>query len=227
MKLLHNKKYGILFLILIISSQLLAEDYQYQYFNRDKKKHTPFSAYIPRHKLHMRSQPHFLEDYYLLYGMPLYYNENSLRVNIKRLKTALNSRFRHPSKALIKINNAKEYLKYRRLLYMHINILIMRSYLKIAVRYDKRRLYFYDSEYKKHILDSLDIAEKIYKQALPYWKKAKYYAKTASKVKITLNLGFIESERFSIITGSLDYGDIIKNYLSRVNKKKKKLSGSM
>ena len=39
------------------------------------------------------THPHFLEDYYQLYGMKLYYNENSLRRNIRMLKIALNSKF--------------------------------------------------------------------------------------------------------------------------------------
>ena len=217
----------LLLIILILSFSIInifAEDYQYQYFANPKKKYVPFSDYIPRYKLHMQTQPHYVEDFYLLYSMPLYYNENSLRANIKRLKFALNTRFRHPKNALIRINSRQEYTKYRRLLFMHINILIMRNYLKIGVRYDKRRIYFYDKDFKKHIVKSLKIAKKMYEHARPYWKQAKKLAQNASEIKITLNMGRIESERYSIITGEIDYGRIISGYISRVQRKQQKLN---
>ncbi len=44
--------------------------------------------------------------------------------------------------ALIKIESEEEYSKYRNLMFMHINMLIMRDHMKIAARYDKRRIYF-------------------------------------------------------------------------------------
>ncbi|MDY6970652.1 MAG: hypothetical protein SVR08_18660, partial [Spirochaetota bacterium] len=198
-------------MLLIIYEQVDAEDYQYQYFN-EKKKYTPFSDYIPKVRLHYKTVPHYLEDYYELYGMKQYYNENSLRMNIARLKTALNCKFRHPSQAIIKIKTKDEYLKYRRLMFMHINILIMRNYLKIASRYDMKKIYFYNLDFAQEISESLDIAEKQYKDALPYWTEIKNYAQSASRIKLTTDLGFIESERYSIITGEVNYGKIIKDH---------------
>lgn len=208
-----------MFMLLIIYEQVDAEDYQYQYFN-EKKKYTPFSDYIPKVRLHYKTVPHYLEDYYELYGMKQYYNENSLRMNIARLKTALNCKFRHPSQAIIKVKTKDEYLKYRRLMFMHINILIMRNYLKIASRYDMKKIYFYNLDFAQEISESLDIAEKQYKDALPYWTKIKNYAQSASRIKLTTDLGFIESERYSIITGEVNYGKIIKDHLNRIEKKR-------
>ncbi len=130
--------------IILAPSQGNSEDYQYQYFTEEKDKYVPFSDYIPKVRLHYKTVPHYLEDYYELYGMKQYYNENSLRMNIARMKTALNCKFRHPSEALVKVETKEEYLKYRRLMFMHINILIMRNYMRIASRYDKRRIYFYN-----------------------------------------------------------------------------------
>lgn len=212
--------------LLVSNQEINSEDYQYQYF-KEKKKYTPFSDYIPRVRLHYKTVPHYLEDYYELYGMKQYYNENSLRKNVERLKTALKCKFRHPSQALVKINTESEYLKYRNLMFMHINILIMRNYLKIAARYDKRKIYFYSLDFAREISESLDIAKKNYNEALPFWERAIGYAKRASEIKLTTDLGFIESERYSIIKNELDYGRVINGYIARVDFKKNKLEKSI
>ncbi|HOT46795.1 MAG TPA: hypothetical protein PLM53_19060 [Spirochaetota bacterium] len=216
-------------IILCIAGALHSEDYQYQYFSKEKvrDKHLPFSDYIPQIRLHYQTVPHYLEDYYELYGMKMYYNENSLRKNIERLKTALQCKFRHPSQALVKIETEPEYFKYRNLLFMHINLLIMRSYLSIGARYDMRNIRFYHWDYAKDISDSLDTAERSYAEALPYWEKAREYADRASQVKITTDLGFIETERKKIILGDIDFGKIIADYRSGIRNKKNKLNELM
>ncbi len=218
-------------LILIFALFLLplggsAEDYQYQYFNHEKDKFVPFSDYIPRVRLHYKTVPHYLEDYYLLYGLKLYYNENTLRRNIDMLKTALNSKFRHPSQALIKIETEDEYQKYRRLMFMHINLLIMRSYMRIASRYDKQKVYFYNADFAKEINESLDTADKIYNEAVPYWNRARDYAEKASDIKLTTDLGFIETERYNIVRGDLDFGYIIDRHRDDISKKREDLKKS-
>lgn len=227
MAVIYKILISVLFLVIILFiplSPLGSEDYQYQYYKGKGKTHTPFSDYIPKVRLHYKTVPHYLEDYYELYGMKLYYNENTLRKNISRLKTALACKFRHPSMALVKVTTEEEYRKYRNLMFMHINILIMRSHLKIGARYDKRRIYFFNLDYAKEISESLDIARQYYKESLPYWEKAQQYARKASEIKITTDLGFIESERYSIIRGELDYGKIISGYLKKVETKKNKLT---
>jgi len=214
----------MLALLLISVSALHAEDYQYQYFNGGKDKYVPFSDYIPRVRLHYKTVPHYLEDYYELYGMKQYYNENSLRKNIARMKTALSCKFRHPSMALVRIESEQEYLKYRNLMFMHINLLIMRNYMKIASKYDMRKIRFYHADFADDIRDSLHTAEKYYGQALPYWQEAVKYARVASGIRITTDLSAIESERFSIIHGDLDYNRIIRGHMTRVRENRNKLS---
>lgn len=218
----------ILFTILI-SVNIYPIDYQYQYFNNEKNegKYMPFSDYIPRVRKYNYTAPAHVEDYYLLYGMSLYYNENDLRENIRKLKKALTLNFRHPTQALCKISTEKEYYKYRNLMFMRINILIMRSYMKIATRYDKRKIYFYDVDYGEHLLESFDIAEKYYKEAIPYWTAAKKHANIASKVKLTTDLSNIESERYSIITGEVNYQSIISNHLGKLEQKKGKVQSML
>jgi|SRR6056297_976702 len=216
-------------LLLVSAIMLSAEDYQYQYFQKDgeKEKYVPFSDYIPRVRKHYKTVPHYLEDYYQLYGMKQYYNVNSLRMNISRMKAALDSKFRHPSQALTRVETSQEYYKYRNLMYMHINLLIMRNYMRLASRYDKQKIYFYNMDYAKEISESLDIAESLYREAIPYWNIAKKHANTASTVKITTDLGKMESERYSIIHGELNFENIIDDHLTRLNKKKNKLNEYM
>jgi len=210
----------------VILPGLRAEDYQYQEF-KEKKKHVPFADYIPRIRLHYETVPHYLEDYYELYGFKQYYNENSLRKNIERLKTALQCKFRHPSRALVKIESEKEYYKYRNLMFMHLNILIMRNYMRIASSYDQQKISFYSAPFAKDITDSLEFAEKYYNEALPYWDEAVKYAAVASSVKITTDLGFIESERKSIMKGDLDFKKIINGHIAKLKKKRDKLSAML
>lgn len=213
----------LLLFITAISPDLRGEDYQYQYFNEDKDKYVPFSDYIPRIRMHQYTHPHFLEDYYQLYGMKIYYNENSLRKNIEMLKRGLNSKFRHPINALVKIETEEEYLKYRKLMFMHMNILIMRNYMRIGVRYDMKKIYFYSVDHAEEIRESLKIAEQFYKDALPYWHEAKKHAAEASRIKLTTKLSNIESERYSIIKGELDFEKIIKKHLGDIALKQSQL----
>jgi len=210
-------------LITALSPDLRGEDYQYQYFTEEKDKYVPFSDYIPRIRMHQNTHPHFLEDYYQLYGMKLYYNENSLRKNIEMLRRGLNSKFRHPSNAIVKVETEQEYLKYRKLMFMHMNILIMRNYMRIAVRYDMQKIYFYNAEYAEEISESLKIAEQFYKDALPYWREAKKHATEASRIRLTTKLSNIESERYSIISGELDFEKIINRHIRDIALKQAKL----
>ncbi len=212
-------------LLFLFTVPLFSEDYQFQYFSdpESREKYVPFSDYIPRNRLHYKTVPHYLEDFYLLYSMKQHYGYNHLHKNIAILQTALQKRFRHPSRALVKVETEKEYLKYRRILFMHINLLIMRNHLKLGARYDMRKVRFYNESWKKEILDSFKTAESYYRDALPYWEKAREYAHQASEIRVTTELGTMESERYSIITGDLDYEKIINTYLDRLGKKREQL----
>jgi hypothetical protein len=216
-------------LLLPAGSSAHAQMYQYQYHAKEKntQNKVPYSDFNPKVKLDWYTQPHYLEDYYLLYGMKQYYDENSLRANIGRMEAALGSKFRHPSEALVKVQTEEEYNKYKELMYMHINMLIMRDIMKIAVRYDKQKIYFYNLDFAQTISESLDEADKIYEQALPYWDEAKRRAQNATRFKITTEMSFIESERFSIVKGETDFRKIIGKHRESIKKKKQQLSKGM
>ncbi len=214
--------------LLLLPLSLGAEDYQYQFFKeKDQKKHLPFSDYIPKVRLHYKTVPHYLEDYYELYGKKQYYNENTLRMNIARLTTALECKFRHPSEALVPVSTEEEYRKYRNLMFMHIHLLIMRSHMRIASRYDKRVIKFYNLDFAKEIAESLDIARTHYSAAIPHWEHAQRYARSASEIKLSTELGFMESERYRIIKGETDFGKIIGNYLALLDRKKETLDAAL
>ena len=192
-------------------------DYNYEY--EKNGPYTKFSDWIP-YKLH-KYNPKFLEDYYEIHGLSLYYGENELRRNIYFLKIALKSRFRHPNNALCFIEDEKAYHKYRLLLFMQVNLQIMRSYMRIASKYDKRHLYFYNLDFAYDLNRSFATAESFYKEAIPYWEKSRQYAKEADKIPVMLDMGTIESSRFEIMNKKLDFGYIINNHLAKLEKKQK------
>lgn len=211
-----RKIFSIIFFFYLVSlSSEVDLNYNYEY-EKDGVK-TKFSDWVP-YKLH-KWNPRFLEDFYELYGLKLHYGENELRKDISFLKIGLGANFRHPTNALCKINNEREYYKYRLLLSMHLNLQIMRSYMRIASLYDKRHLYFQNLDLAHDLKKSFKLSEGFYKEAIPYWEKALELAKKADEVKKEIDLGTMESERYEIIAGKLHFGNIIKDHLTRLEKK--------
>ena len=192
-------------------------DYNYEY--EKNGPYTKFSDWVP-YKLH-KWDPRFLEDFYELYALPQHYGENELRRDIYFLKIALNKRFRHPKNALCEITTEESYHKYRLLLFMHINMQIMRAYMRIGSKYDKRHLYFYNLDFAYDLNRSFNTAEAFYREAKPYWEKAKHYAREADKIKIMVDMGTIETKRYEIINGKLDFGYLIDRHLKNLEKKQK------
>jgi len=63
----------------------------------------------------------------------------------------------------------------------------------------------------------------MYEEAIPYWEEAKRLAEESSRIKITTKLSNIESERYKIIKGELDFKKIITTHITGVDKKQEKL----
>jgi len=191
-------------------------------YNYDYEKNGPymkFSDWIP-FKLH-KWEPRNLEDFYEMYTLKQHYNVNELRRNIYFLKIGLKKKFRHPQRALCKIESEEEYYKYRNLLFMHLNLRIMRSYLRLGSLYDKRHLYFYNLDFAKDLKESFAMAEGFYKEAIPYWEEARKYADRANEIPFELDLGTLETERYEIVTGKLNYTWIIETHLEKLEKKQR------
>lgn len=98
-------------------------------------------------------------------------------------------------------------------------ITIMRSYMRIASQFDKRHLYFYNLDFAYDLNRSFEVADGFYKEAIPYWKEAQRYADRSSEIDSDLDLGTMETERYEIMTGKLDFGKIIEDHLARLEKK--------
>ncbi|MCP5499361.1 MAG: hypothetical protein H7A25_05630 [Leptospiraceae bacterium] len=192
--------------------------YHYQYNMKDHTE-TRFKEWVP-YRLH-KWDPKFLEDYYELYGLKMHYGENELRKDIYFLKIGLKSRFRHPRNALCHVKSEEEYHKYRLLLFMHLNLQIMRSYMRIGSLYDKRHLYFYNLDFAHELNKSFQTALSFYKQAKPFWADAKKQALEANKILKDIDLGTLETERYDISTGKLNFEYIIDTHIARLEKKLK------
>lgn len=203
----------IFWVVLAPLSATLRLDYYYD----QSGMYTKFSDWIPK-RLH-QWHPQFVEDFFLLYSLKQIYGEEKIRRNIFFLKIALQKKFRHPSQALCKIESPEQYHKYRLMIFMHLNLKIMRSYLRLGSQYDKRFLYFYNLDFAEELKISFAIAEGFYKEALPYWQKAREYAKEASKYSFELNMGQLESIRHEIMTKEIDFAVYTGNHLARLKQK--------
>lgn len=213
----------ILLLFINFTAKGSANPWNFKAYEKDsqEKGYTKFSDFISKLKADKRYN--YVEDYLELYRFPLLYGEKDMLKNIANLRFALTRRFRSPYKALCKITSKKEYLKYRLLLFMRLNILIARNFLRIGAHYDKRHIHFHDIAYAKELEMSFKIAKLMYKEAIPYWLKAREYAKRASAIRRDLDLDYVETERFDIIKGEINFGRMAKIYLARLAKKKKKV----
>lgn len=192
-------------------------DYNYEY--EKNGPYVKFSDWVP-YKLH-KWEPKYLEDFYEMANLKQHYGENEIRRNIYFLKIGLAKRFRHPRQALCPITTEESYEKYRNLVFMHIHLQIMRSYLRIGSLYDKRHLYFQNLDFAHDLKNSFGIAEAFYKEAIPHWQKAKQHAERATEFPMDLDLGTMETERHHIMIGKWDYDDIIEKHLDRLDGKKK------
>lgn len=204
-------------LVLTLVTANLAAQLRLDYYYDQSEMYTKFSDWIPK-RLHQWN-PQFVEDFFLLYSLKQIYGTEELRRNIFFLKIALEKKFRHPSQALCKIETPEQYHKYRLMMFMHINLKIMRSYLRLGSQYDKRHLYFYNLDFADELKVSFAVAEGFYREALPYWEKARDYAKEASQYNFELDLGSLESIRHEIMTDEINFAVYTGNHLARLKQK--------
>ncbi|MCB1175584.1 MAG: hypothetical protein KDK39_18560 [Leptospiraceae bacterium] len=178
---------------------------------------TKFSDWIPFQQ--KKFIPTHLEDFYELYGLPHHYKTAEVKEAIYFLELALVHKFRHPRNALCKIENEQEWHKYRLLMHMQINLQIMRMYLRLGSLYDKRQLFFHDLDFADDLEISFQIARSYYHMAIPYWHKARELAAEAGEYRFEIDLPGLESERFAINRGKLDFDRIISRHMLRVESK--------
>ena len=162
----------------------------------------------------------YAEQFYNLYHQNLYRYPEDYQENIWFLERALRSPFANPLNALAKIDNPKEWERYRYLFYMHLNLELVNQYRGLASKFDKREAYFYNYPWKSANLDSLETAESCYQAALAYWEEAlTWWAKLHTIDYLHLDeLEEWEDEKYRIDQGELDYGEFISLDLARLER---------
>jgi hypothetical protein len=168
-----------------------------------------------------------------LFSYPTYYKEQYWKLfhthyiqypddtieNIYWLEQAKKAPFCNPLYALAKIENEKQWERYRSLLDMHINLNLIQQHLILGSKYDKQVAYFYNAPWKDENLESLKIAETCYLTALRYWDETVELARRAEALRWTyLDASYWIDEAWRITNGELDYADIIADELARLAK---------
>jgi hypothetical protein len=159
----------------------------------------------------------YAEQFYKLYHRHLYNYPDDIMENIVWLEQALKADFANPLYALAKIENKDEWRHYRYLFKMHVNLKLVELYRSLGSRYEKRIAYFFNAPWKEQNLESLEIAEKMYKLALFYWDEAIDWAKKLRSSPHHLeDIQNWEDEKARMQTGELDYKDIIGEHLKHL-----------
>lgn len=160
----------------------------------------------------------YAEQFYKLYHRHFYQYPEDLNENIVYLEKALSSPLCNPLNALATIENEKEWIRYKYLFYMHVNLKLVELYRLQASKYDKRTAFFYNAPWQQTNLESLEIAESYYLSAFHYWNEAVFWAKKADHTQ-HFDLQEIQNwddERYRIKMGDLNYADILSMDLDRV-----------
>ena len=165
----------------------------------------------------------YAEQYYKLYHQNMYQYPQDFRENVWYLERALKRPFVNPLNAMADIDNKLEWRRYRFLFSMHLNLEMVKQYRRWAAEYDKREAYFYNYPWKQANIKSLSIAEQYYRKALYYWDQAlTWWAKVREVEYVELKrVQHWEDEYARIREGDLDYGEIIREDLNRLQKVRK------
>ena len=165
----------------------------------------------------------YAEQYYQLYHEHLHHYPDDTLEDIFYLEQALKSDiapFANPLWALATVKDQTDWARYRYLFYMHVNLKLIYCYLTLGSKYEKQDAYFYNAPWKQQNLDSLNLAEKVYRVAYGYWDQARQWSTKAWDLR-DVHLEQIqewEDESYRIETGDLDYRDIIDAALAHLAK---------
>lgn len=162
----------------------------------------------------------FREQYWQLYHRQLYERPLDIAENIHWLEQALRADFANPLYALSRIENDRQWEKYRALFTMHLNLKLVEQYLLWGAEHMKFDAYFFNYPWRRQNLESLEKAETLFNYALVYWQEAKKYSDAATGFPwlYLTDVQFWEDEHFRIQTGQLDYQTIIAGHLDRLER---------
>jgi hypothetical protein len=158
---------------------------------------------------------YYAEEFYL-YVLNLYQTNPSLERNIRFMQWALEAPFDNQVRSLATIETEDDWFRYKALFRMHVNLLIIDSYLQLARRFDKEHVYFFNLWYAEDLKESFTIARYYYQVAVNYWDEVLRHAATADEVPGRIDLDYWEDELHQIRTGELDYGVIIEDHLRKL-----------
>ena len=170
----------------------------------------PMHAYMVKYK----------EDFYRLYHVHYQQFPDDCIENIYWLEKAAQADFCNPLYANAKIENKKQWEKYRYLFQMHINLKLIEQHLRLGRIYDKKVAYFYDAPWQEEYLRNLEKALSCYNAGFYYWQEAQIWAEKAGVKEfyfLTLtDVQFWEDELERIKTGELNYGAMLERKVKRV-----------
>ena len=158
----------------------------------------------------------YAEDYYRLYSLPSYYQEYDLLKNIDFLERALNAPFDFVNRTLTIIESEQSYDRYKDLMHMQFNYLITQNYIYIASLYDKKKYYFYNSQFKDDIAKSFEYAVFYYNLAKERWDITKEYATKVMKNKAKLDMDNLIDKAYKIALGEIDYAKTANRQLNHI-----------
>lgn len=170
------------------------------------------SAYMVKYK----------EDYYKLFHVHYQQYPDDVMENIYWLEQAVKADFCNPLYANVKIDDEKDWEKYRYLFMMHINLKLIEQHMRLGRIYDKKTVKFYDALWKDIYIENLQKTLTCYQAGLYYWQEAKLWAEKANVKRFQfLTLTDIqnwEDERERIGNGKLNYEKILNREIARVQK---------
>lgn len=170
------------------------------------------SAYMVKYK----------EDYWKLFHVHYAQYPDDVMENIYWLEQAVKADFCNPLYAPCKIDDEKDWEKYRYLFMMHINLKLIEQYMRLGRVYDKQVARFYDQPWSELYIENLKKSLSCYEAGLYYWEEACLWAEKANVPRfqflILKDLQYWEDERERIGTGKLDYKKILTREITRVKK---------
>lgn len=159
----------------------------------------------------------YAEDYYRLYSLPSYYSESDMLRNIDYLERALDAPFDFVNRALTIIETEKAYQRYKDLMHMQFNYLITQNYIYIAGLYDKKKYYFYNSQFSDDIKKSFEYATFYYNLAKERWIITKELANRVMTNKAKLEMDNLIDKAYKIALGEIDYNKTADRQLAHIN----------
>ena len=168
------------------------------------------SAYMVKYK----------EDYYRLFHVHYQQYPDDVMENIYWLEQSVKADFCNPLYTPCKIEDEKDWEKYRYLFMMHINLKLIEQHLRLGRTYDKKTAHFYDAPWKDLYIENLNKTLACYRAGLYYWQEAQLWAEKANvtefQFRILTDVQYWEDERERIATKDLDYKKILNREISRV-----------